>query len=102
MARAPGIRLEWLAMDQACIAKTLDKVRCGGLPAATWAADNMFLESINGTVCSGCGEPIERRKHYYSVRLRSGSVAPLRLHAACYDAWARSSVSGAAMEAPRP
>jgi hypothetical protein len=76
-------------VNDTAIARTLDKARCGALPSATSAVDNMFLESINGTVCNGCDEPIARRKHYYSVRLRNGSGSPLRLHAACYDAWAR-------------
>lgn len=76
-------------MDQTCIAKTLAKLRAGGLPAATSAADNMFLQSINGTLCSACGEPIKRLQGFYSVRVESGSLAPpLRLHPVCHDLWA--------------
>jgi hypothetical protein len=81
-------------INHGAIAKILGKLRSGALPSAGSAVDNMFLESINGTVCNGCDEPIARRKHYYSVRLRSGPGSPLRLHAVCYDAWARLGDSG--------
>lgn len=77
-------------MDQTCIAKTLAKLRAGGLPALTSALDNIFLQSINGTLCSGCDEPIKRLQGFYSIRLRADSLtAPLRLHPVCYDLWAK-------------
>ena len=71
------------------IHKTLALLQSGDLPAATSALDNMFLQSINGTTCSGCAERIQRLQTFYSVRVQSGSDRPLRLHAACYDAWVR-------------
>jgi hypothetical protein len=76
-------------IDETRIRKTVARVQTADLPPATAAADNMFLQSINGTICSGCAEPIERLQTFYSVRIRSGSLGPLRLHPVCYDAWAR-------------
>jgi hypothetical protein len=77
-------------MNEVRIAKTQAKLREGGLPAAASAADNMFLQSINGTVCTACGEPIERLQGFYSVRIRSADLMPpLRLHPVCHDLWVR-------------
>jgi hypothetical protein len=76
-------------MEQSRIDKTLDNLRGGGLPTSASAADNLFLESINGSLCSGCGEAIKPRQYYYSVRLRGGAFTLLRLHPVCYDVWAR-------------
>jgi hypothetical protein len=77
-------------MEQARITKTQTKLREGGLPAPSSAADNMFLQSINGTICTACGEPIARLQGFYSVRIRSGElVPPLRLHPVCHDLWVR-------------
>jgi hypothetical protein len=78
-------------MDDTRIAKTLATLRNGGLPRGSAALDNMFLQSINGTICSGCAEPIARLQTFYSVRIRNGSDKPLRLHPVCHDVWARLS-----------
>jgi hypothetical protein len=90
-------------MNQTCIAKTLAKLRDGGLPTATSAADNMFLQSIDGTVCSACGEPIKRLQGFYSVRVERGDLTPpLRLHPVCHDLWVTFQPAPVADRGPSP
>jgi hypothetical protein len=71
------------------IAKTLEELRGGRLPSIASAADNLFLESIYGTTCSGCREPIPPREQYHSIRLRDGGFMLLRLHPVCHELWMR-------------
>jgi len=78
-----------MAETQYRIAKTLETLRNHTLPTSPSSADNMFLESIEGTKCSGCCEPIRPRDAYYSVRLRDNTFMLLRLHPACYEFWIR-------------
>jgi len=51
-----------MAETQYRIAKTLETLRNHTLPTSPSSADNMFLESIEGTKCSGCCEPIRPRE----------------------------------------
>jgi len=70
------------------IAKTLEALRTHILPTSASSADNMLLESIEGTKCSSCREPIRPRELYHSIRLRDTFVL-LRFHSLCYQLWVR-------------
>lgn len=85
-------------MEQRRIVQTLIRVQEAGFPTAAAAADNLVLESINGGVCTGCGEAISPRDLYHSVRLRMHALGLLRFHPVCYDAWARFEPSFASGE----
>jgi hypothetical protein len=75
-------------MFEARIQKTLEAIRSGTLPLPT-STENMFVQSVNGALCSGCGDLIARLQAYYSVRTRNDSAPVLRLHPGCHDAWRR-------------
>jgi hypothetical protein len=62
--------------------KTLEKIRHGGLPAATDAKP--VIETGDGNLCSGCGETIESLEELYAVRV----VMSFRFHDVCYNGWA--------------
>jgi hypothetical protein len=68
--------------DQRRFEKTLDKMRSGGLPAATHSPRHFRLG--DGSPCDGCGETVEPRDGLLSVSVRS---LRLSFHEACYAAW---------------
>jgi hypothetical protein len=71
------------------IAKTLEKLRSGRLPAFASSGHNLFLQSTHGTECSGCDDLIVPGQSYYSIRLRDGKYMLLRFHPVCYELWVR-------------
>jgi hypothetical protein len=71
------------------IAKTMETLRSGRLPPFASSENNLLIESMHGTLCNGCREPIRAREQYYSIRLRDGSFMLLRFHPVCYELWMR-------------
>jgi hypothetical protein len=68
------------------IAKTLQRLHAGALPASTMA-ERAFLAGGTGAVCSGCGEAIPRLEKAYYVRVRAADA--LRFHVVCHQTWVR-------------
>ena len=69
-------------MSRDRFSRTVEKTRCGGLPAAT--DEKPAIESGDGNRCHGCGDTIDPADQLYLVRV----VVPLRFHDVCYTAWA--------------
>ena len=67
------------------VAKTIDKMRRGGLPAPT--NHNRLIGQGDGRPCDGCGETIHQTETRYSVSTHQ--TFDWRFHAECYAAWAR-------------
>ena len=65
--------------------KIFDKLRRGELPAPP--AHTASIETVNGKLCSGCDEMIQRLEHSYFVRIQGGTL--LWFHLVCHDAWVK-------------
>ena len=68
--------------EQERFERTIDKTRCGGLPAPTRTTAE-FLPG-NGQACAGCGDAITVHETLYSVDMRG---IRLHFHQECYVAW---------------
>jgi hypothetical protein len=68
------------------IAKTLEKLHAGALPASTMAV-RAFMAGGTGAACSGCGETIGGLEKAYYVRVRTADA--LRFHLVCHQTWVR-------------
>jgi hypothetical protein len=73
-------------MPSTRIAKTIDKLRDGALPASSLAV-RAFMAGGAGKECSGCGETIGRLERAYYVRVGGGEG--LRFHLVCHETWVR-------------
>ena len=68
------------------IAKTLEKLHAGALPAST-LAERAFMAGGTGAPCCGCDEIIGRLEKAYYLRVRTTET--LRFHLVCHETWVR-------------
>ena len=84
MARLECIGYSRCPVFQGRIDKTVDKMRREGVPPPT--KDKPSVGRGYGNRCSGCADIVDTGDVKYSMNIRS--VALLRFHDVCYNAWA--------------